>query len=330
MHIHYATSREAALGNTARVVSVGEILWDVFPDGERLGGAALNFSVNLARLGDQVSLITGVGDDQRGRAAKESMASFGLTTDFVQLAEGYETGIAWVNSSPDGEPCFDIPRPAAFDAVDITADLIERAKRLKPDWLYFGTLLQSQPHVEEGVARLRWALPGTSCFYDMNLRTGSWSLPLVDRLCRLAKVLKLNAVEAETLSCIHGLSRDSFTLENFSVRCAETYDISTICITLGEKGCFVYDRESIHVVPGYPVQVRDSVGAGDAFAAAFLHGYHLGWPITRTARFANAAGSIVASRAGATPPWSMQECLSISSMDEGFPQFAADESEIAR
>jgi sugar/nucleoside kinase (ribokinase family) len=64
-------------------------------------------------------------------------------------------------------------------------------------------------------------------------------------------------------------------------------------------------------VPGYKVEVRDTVGAGDAFAAAFLHGYHLGWSTMRTARFANAAGAIVASRAGATPSWSTQECLDI-------------------
>ena len=297
-----------------QVLSIGEILWDIFPDQELLGGAALNFSANINRLGDSAALITAVGNDIRGRAARKSMKTLGLTTEFVQAVKDRATGVALVKMSPGGEPSFEIPRPAAFDAVTITSDMRDAAMLLRPDWLYFGTLLQVEPHVEETTLYLARSLPGVRCFYDMNLRRGHWNLPLVERLSQLASVIKLNELEAKILAELSGITADGFSLESFCGFWAAQYDIDSICITLGSAGCCVYEENTTHMVQGYPVSVRDTVGAGDAFAAAFLHGYHRGWPIMRTASFANALGSIVASRAGATPTWSMQECLAIASI----------------
>jgi fructokinase len=297
-----------------QVVSIGEILWDIFPNQELLGGAALNFSVNVARLGDSVSLMTAVGQDTRGQAACNTMKSLGLSTDFVQVVAHRPTGLARVSTSPDGEPCFEIPRPAAFDEVSFTRETLDSAMHLKPDWLYFGTLMQVEPHVEHGTETLRQMLPGVRCFYDMNLRQGNWNFPLVQRLCRMASVLKLNESEAKTVGGLSGIAATVFTLESFCKFMADRYEIDTICITLGDAGCYVYENGSSHTISGYPIAVRDTVGAGDAFAAAFLHGYHHGWPVAQTARFANALGSIVASRAGATPHWSMQECFRIAAV----------------
>ncbi|HEX5235714.1 MAG TPA: PfkB family carbohydrate kinase [Silvibacterium sp.] len=295
------------------VLSIGEILWDVFPDQELLGGAALNFSVNAGRLGDSTTLITAVGDDQRGRAALAEMKSFGLSTDFVQRANDLPTGVATVGTSASGEPQFAIPRPAAFDRVRLTPQILEAAARLNPDWLYFGTLLQTELQVEAATRTLLETLPGIRGFYDMNLREGHWNLPLVDRLCRLASVLKLNEVEAQTLSRLTGAH--AFSLPAFCELWTAQYKLDAICVTLGPDGCFVYRNGSTESVPAFPTSVRDTVGAGDAFAAAFLHGYHRGWPMVKTARFANALGSIVASRAGATPSWSIEEWGRVASQN---------------
>lgn len=293
-----------------RVLSIGEILWDIFPDQELLGGAALNFSANAARLGNSVALITAVGNDDRGKRACDTMQSLGLRTDLVQVAEHEATGVAHVSTTAEGEASFEIPRPAAFDAVTINPETISK---IKPDWMYFGTLLQMEPHIEQGIEALSRAMPAVRCFYDMNLRRGHWNLPLVQRLSRMASVLKLNESEAKILDELSKTSPAAFSLESFCEDWATQYAIQTICITLGSAGCCVYDKGSFYIVPGYPAAVQDSVGAGDAFAAAFLHGYHRRWPIVQTARFANALGSVVASRAGATPQWTMQECLEIAS-----------------
>jgi len=294
-----------------RVLSIGEILWDVFPNQELLGGAALNFSVNVSRLGDSASLLSGLGNDARGRAAYDALKSFSLSTDFVQLVDHWATGIATVSTTVEGEPHFEIPRPAAFDAVTITPGILDKAMRWKPDWLYFGTLLQTEPNIEEGTHHLNRALGGVRCFYDMNLRHGHWNVPLIQRLCKLASVLKLNEVEAKLLAEMNGMPSNAFTPLAFCEATTEQYELDAICITLGAAGCCVYQEDSLYSVPGYPVVVRDTVGAGDAFSAGFLHGYHHGWAIERAARFANGLGSIVASRAGATPHWSMQECFQL-------------------
>jgi fructokinase len=297
-----------------QVLSVGEILWDVFPERELLGGAPLNFSANAVRLGNTAALITAVGDDERGRLAQDAMAALGVSTEFVRVIPGMATGVALVTTSPDGEPRFEIPRPAAFDFLEMPAEALERAKRLNPDWLYFGTLIHTDEHVEQITRNVSDLLPGVRCFYDMNLRTGSWNLPLVQRLCELATILKLNEFEARTLGDLAGIGAEDFSLGEFCRRWAAVYGIDSICVTLGPAGCLVFENGAAYTVPGYPAIVQDTVGAGDAFAAAFLHGYHHGWPVLRTARFANALGSIVASRAGATPEWSLEECLELAAI----------------
>jgi fructokinase len=296
-----------------QVLSIGEILWDVFPDRELLGGAPLNFSANCARLGNLAALISGVGDDDRGRRALDAAATLGVDTRFLHIINGQPTGVALVTTGPGGDPRFEIPRPAAFDFVDLSQEELASLKLLQPDWLYFGTLVQTDSRVEEMTRNLARSIPGIRCFYDLNLRPGAWSLSLVERLCPLASVLKLNEVEATTLGTLTGMGFKTFTLEAFCAEWASRYGLDTICITLGAAGCLVYQEGSSHRVPGFPSVVRDTVGAGDAFAAGFLDGYHQGWPAVRTARFANALGSIVASRPGATPEWSIEECFRLTS-----------------
>lgn len=296
-----------------RLLSVGEVLWDVFPDRELLGGAPLNFSANAVRLGNTAALVSAVGEDERGRLAREAIAALGVDLRFVQQVSAAATGVAMVGTK-DGEPVFEIPRPAAFDLVELAPEAFEAARRFRPDWLYFGTLIQMEPRVEALTRRLGEALPGVRALYDMNLRSGAWHLELVQRLCRMATILKLNEFEAETLGGLTGMGADAFSIERFCERWAAEYELDAICVTLGPAGCLVFQGGTSQTVPGYPAKVHDTVGAGDAFAAAFLHGYHQRWPILRTARFANAVGSIVASRPGATPVWSLEEALELASI----------------
>lgn len=295
-----------------QVLGIGEVLWDVFPDRELLGGAALNFCVNTLRLGDSAALITAVGDDARGHAILDAMRSFGLSTDFVEVASDLPTGVATVTSTASGER-FEIPRPVAFDRAATSPQVLEAAASRRPDWLYFGTLLQVEPHIEETTRTLMRTVPGVRGFYDMNLRPGNWTPPLIDRLCRLATVLKLNESEAETLAPLASLTPADFSLRAFCDQWFARYELEAICITRGAAGCFIYRNGELCEAPGCAVSVEDTVGAGDAFAAAFLHGYHRDWPMPRIARFANALGSIVASRPGAIPTWSLDECLEIAS-----------------
>jgi fructokinase len=295
-----------------RIWSIGEVLWDVFADHETFGGAPLNFCANLQRLGDQALLLSAVGDDPHGRLALERMRALGLTTEGIRVTRDLPTGVAIVNANELGEPTFAIPRPAAFDAVTLDRTTLAAAHEAQIDWLYFGTLLQTSPAIEQATTGLATQLTATRCFYDMNLRAGHWNLELVQRLSHLASILKLNDFEAETLFHLTRTGDAPYSLEEFCRAWARAYAIDVVCVTLGPAGCLIYDRGAFHRVPGCTVSVADTVGAGDAFAAAFLHGFHRGWPILRTARFANALGALVASRPGATPEWTVDEILALA------------------
>jgi fructokinase len=292
-----------------RILSIGEILWGVFPEQELLGGAALNFTINSHRLGHSGSLFTAVGNDERGRSACAAMTASGLSTEFVQHVEIYSTGTAKIETNSAGEPQFVIRRPAAFDCVTLTEELFARLRSNDFDWLYFGTLMQTGGRIEAITTKLTQLSTKLRCFYDVNLRSGHWNFSLIQRLCQLASIMKLNEDEAQILSQLNGVPPDAFSLDEFCAKWSSLYDLDLVCVTRGSEGCYIYGHGSGVHVTARPVIVHDTVGAGDAFAAGFLHGLDRGWPTEQIAHFANALGSIVASRPGATPHWSAEECL---------------------
>ncbi|MBS1813278.1 MAG: hypothetical protein JSS87_00210 [Acidobacteria bacterium] len=290
------------------MLAVGEVLWDIFGDNEHLGGAALNFCANIARLGGDAVLVSAVGDDERGRNVLRAMDALGLSSQCVDVTAKAATGTAVVSALSHGESGFVIPRPAAFDHAGV--DLLSALDRLpqQVDWIYFGTLLQCTPAAEDLVSTLLQRYSHAHAFYDLNLRDGHWNFDLVQRLSRRAHMMKLNLGEAQALSQLSGTPSDDFHLETFCRQWSATYSIDTLCITLGDEGCLIHTGGASEYFPGFPIRVHDTVGAGDAFAAAFLYGYSAGWPMADVARLANAAGAIVASRPGATPSWNYEDC----------------------
>jgi len=292
------------------VLSVGELLWDVFGEQEFLGGAPLNFSVASQRLDNPAIFLTGIGADRLGAQALQSMEAYSLATCFVQVVAGFPTGIAKVTTDAAGNASFVIPRPAAFDCVRLDGPRLTAIRDTHPDWLYFGTLAQTNPRSEGLLKQLVAAMPGVKCFYDINLRQGHWDLFLVRRLSRMASIVKLNDSEAETLFAMDCPSLP-FSLEEFCRYWSSAYGIDMLCVTLGSQGCAIWAEGKLERFAGHSVKVVDTVGAGDAFAAAFLHGVQLQWPMQRIGVFANAVGATVASRAGATPDWTPDDCLQL-------------------
>jgi len=267
------------------IVTIGEILWDVFPDSEKLGGAPFNFSVNASRLGHDVHFISAVGADDRGEAALAQASALGLSTDFIQRVPHAPTGAVSVRIDPAGVPDFTIHRPAAYD--EFTLDPTSLAG-IEPDWVYFGTLYPFHPNGLTQLKRLLEACPRARRFYDVNLRRNAHSPELVAELLSLANVLKLNEDEAALVD-------------------TSAWKGNALAITRGANGCLVRVGDDSAEVPGIPVKVADTVGAGDAFAAVFLHGLTQHWPAKKIGDFANRLGALIASRAGGVPGWSIEE-----------------------
>ena len=292
-----------------KAVSIGEVLWDVVGSREYLGGATFNFSANLKRLGHTVDFISAVGADERGHRVLDCMRAMGLSQRFVRVLDDHPTGIVTVTLKQDGQPSFVLHRPAAYDFPRLdNADLGELKTR-NPDWIYFGTLLMISAEAHSVTMKLLDHLPKAHRFYDINLRAGAYTPALVRELMSRAALVKLNDEEVREIDVMFGRKHGS--LEKFCRDYTALFGLAGICVTRGAKGCAALIRGEYIESVGYVVEVADAVGAGDAFAAAFLHGLESGWPLHRIADFANRVGALVASRPGALPPWTAQEALAL-------------------
>ena len=293
-----------------RLISIGEILWDVIGGQEHLGGALLNLSVHAARLGHEVSLVSAVGADQRGERALQAMTSLGLSMDLVQRSNEWPTGIVTVTVAEDGQPEFEIHRPAAYDSMTLDAAALERVAAWDPDWICYGTLLSMNPRGRKVLFETMDAIPRARRFYDVNLRPMSFTSELVLELLGRATVVKLNQDEVHSLDVM--LRENTRMLEKFCRDHAARFGWEAVCVTRGESGCAILAGTEYVEVRGYRVQVADTVGAGDAFAAAFLHGLNAGWPPAQIGDFANRLGAFVASRRGGAAPWSLDQIQALS------------------
>ena len=283
-------------------------MWDVIGEHEYLGGAPLNFAAHAQKLGHQAFLVSAVGDDERGRRTLDCLRAWGLSTEFVQVLHGKDTGTAQVELDTDGKPTFRIVRPAAYDFVTLNENHLQSIAELRPDWIYFGTLFHMSRQALDSTLKLFAAAPSARHFYDINLREGSWTLALVEQLSSHADVIKLSDSEAEFLDGLLNADEREGSIEYLCRRWTSRYGCEIVCVTLGERGCAILNQRTYTEIRGYKVDVADSVGAGDAFAAAFLHGLEQGWESRRLGLFANAVGALVASRPGATPDWNINEC----------------------
>jgi fructokinase len=290
--------------NPTPIVVLGEVLWDILPTCNTLGGAPLNFAVHVKRLGHKPLLVSALGNDALGRQAAHAIECLGLTTRMLQITDRRPTGTASVKLDRHGQPTFAIHRPAAYDAVRVTDSELDWLSAQAPTWFYYGTLFASTSEGKATFLRLMEALPDAARFYDVNLRPG-FALPaLVLELLGRATVVKLNEDELVAVSHFAGLPA---TIEEFCKAGAERFGWSAVCVTLGARGCAILANGKYLASDGYPVVVADSVGAGDAFAAALLHGFTEAWPLSQVATFANRVGAVVASRVGAIPEWSVSE-----------------------
>jgi fructokinase len=283
----------------ARVIGVGELLWDLLPTGRRLGGAPLNTVAHLARLGFDAAYVSAVGSDELGRLGREALAALRIRTSFVQEVE-IPTGVVRVAIDRAGTPEYDIVSPAAYEAIAPLAHSTLDALP-PPDILVFGTLAQRFPGTLATTRQLSDLAHDAIRLYDVNLRDGCWSVELVHELLGLATILKVNESEADVLAREFGFHHAS--PRAFSEAAANEFNLRGVCVTRGSAGATLLLEGVYRECPGTPVRVVDTVGAGDAFSAGLAAGLWFGWPTERVLEVANRLGSIVAAREGAIPHW---------------------------
>jgi fructokinase len=292
------------------LIGVGEILWDLIGASEYLGGAVLNFSVQSARLGHRVSLVSAVGDDPLGSRALAKARELGLSTRFIGTVSGHPTGTVTVTVAPGGQPSYVIHRPAAYDFAGLDDAAFAQLATPPPDWIGFGTLLSMHPTARRLLEAVIQRFPGARRFYDVNLRKDSYTPELVSSLLELAHVVKLNDHEVGVVQQMFQTSET--TWEAFCRTYAARFGWQAVCVTRGGEGCALLLGEQFDEAAGYSVPVADTVGAGDAFAAALLHGIQANWPPAEVADFSNRLGALVATRPGGVPEWSLAELRALT------------------
>lgn len=272
------------------VTCVGELLWDILPSGERLlGGAPANVAYHLQHLGVDVRLVSRVGSDELGEAARLELKKRGISDVGIQVDGSLPTGSATVRCGADGLISYDFVTPAAWDRIQCV-DVRDA------DAVVFGTLAQRDARSRDSIRRLTSTAPVR--IYDLNLRPPHTGLETVIESLQLATVVKMNEGEAEILARELALPDEP---EAFAAAIRQRYGPRVLCVTRGARGAWLVAEGHWAEVQGTHVEVIDTVGAGDAFLARFAVGLLAREPWESALREADRLGALVASRRGAMP-----------------------------
>lgn len=285
-------------GNSGRPLIVGEVLFDVFPDGTSvLGGAPLNVAWHLQALGLRPLLVTRIGADRQGRKIVALMEEWGLDTTGVQIDRFRPTGNVSVALDENRQPTFSIQPDQAYDHLDPHVD-IEALLGGAPSLLYHGTLIVRSEVSRKALYAYR-ATTAAPVFLDINLRAPWWSEHCVARALLGARWVKLNIDEFATLSNFAGGASEREMLA--AARAFKNrHALEMVIITLGAKGALVAWEDRVHKAePPTVVSGHDTVGAGDAFSAAIVAGLLQGWGFGTTVARALDLASVVCTVPGA-------------------------------
>jgi len=281
-----------------KAAGLGEILWDMLPEGKHLGGAPTNFAYLTSLLGDEGVVASRIGIDQLGQETIEKAADLGLGTHFIQNDPQQPTGTARVNVDSDGQPVFVITEPVAWDFLQWSPEWQSLAQNL--DIVCFGTLAQRSPQSRETIRQFLNAAPKSALrVFDMNLRQEYFSAEVLDASFKLAHIVKLNHEELSRAMNLLGLKFGSE--EDAARRLRAIYGLKLICVTRGARGSLLVAPSGTTSHPGFRVKVVDTIGAGDGFTAALAHHFVRGAPLEQINESANRFASWVASQAGGTP-----------------------------
>ncbi len=291
-------SRTMTATTTPKIVCYGEALWDCLPEGLFFGGAPINVARHLQRLGAGAYPATTLGEDFLGDEALDRLKGEGLSTDLVRRDPDLPTGTVKVRIDASGSATYTIAQPVAWDRIPVDKAVLERTRSARA--LVYGTLAQREQDNRTAIQELL-KLDGPFKIYDVNLRPPFDDLALVAELARPADLLKVNEEELYRL-----LDPDSEKqpLEEAARRLADQTGVLRVCVTRAEKGAVFLDHDRWFTADGRPVEVRDTVGAGDGFLASFALNYLAGRHepakvLENACRF----GEFIATRDGAVPAY---------------------------
>lgn len=284
------------MGNTI-VVGMGEALWDVLPEGKKIGGAPANFAYHVSQFGLNSRVVSAVGDDKLGMEILDNFREKKLNA-MVEIVP-YPTGTVQVELDAEGVPCYDIKEGVAWDNIPYTPALEDLAKHTKA--VCFGSLAQRSVVSRDTINRFIDAMPAedTLKIFDINLRQGFYTKEILCNSFSKCNILKINDEELVTVSRMFGYP--GIDLQDKCWILLAKYNLKMLILTCGVNGSYVFTPGNVSFVETPRVEVADTVGAGDSFTAAFVSSILSGLSIGEAHKLAVETSAYVCTQNGAMP-----------------------------
>lgn len=281
-----------------KIAGIGELLWDVLPDSEQLGGAPINFAYHVSALGAEAVAISTIGNDSRGKKALKVLENNGVDTSYISVLEQFHTGYVTARVDGEGVATYEFPDDVAWDHLTVNPAAQQCAAEL--DAICFGTLAQRS---ESARLTIQGYLETTSekaikvC--DLNLRQNFYSRTTIETSLRLGTVLKLNDDELAYVSSLFKLNG----AEHEQLEALRKYfDLELVILTRGGNGSILITEDAISRHPGITAEIVDTIGAGDSFTAAVVTGLFFNKTLDEINEKANSLAAYVCSQPGAMVP----------------------------
>lgn len=280
------------------VVGMGEALWDVLPEGKKIGGAPANFAYHVSQFGLPSCVVSAIGDDALGKEIIEKFTSKGLDQLIAEVP--YPTGTVQVEIDQTGIPLYDIKENVAWDNIPYTEHLDALAKRTKA--VCFGSLAQRNVVSRNTINHFLDTMPkddDSLIVFDVNLRQGFYNKEILCKSMQNCNILKINDEELITVSRMFGYP--GIDLQDKCWILLEKYNLKMLILTCGINGSYVFTPGNVSFQPTPKVEVADTVGAGDSFTAAFIASILKGKSVTEAHTIAVKTSAFVCTQKGAMP-----------------------------
>ena len=280
------------------VVGMGEALWDVLPEGKKIGGAPANFAYHVSQFGFPSCVVSAIGDDALGKEIIENFTSKGLDQLIAEVP--YPTGTVQVEIDQTGIPLYDIKENVAWDNIPYTEHLDALAKRTKA--VCFGSLAQRNVVSRETINHFLDTMPkddDSLIVFDVNLRQGFYNKEILCKSMQNCNILKINDEELITVSRMFGYP--GIDLQDKCWILLGKYNLKMLILTCGINGSYVFTPGNVSFQPAPKVEVADTVGAGDSFTAAFIASILKGKSVTEAHTIAVKTSAFVCTQKGAMP-----------------------------
>lgn len=283
-----------------KVICFGEVLWDILPSGAVPGGAPMNVAYHLHKQGKDPAVITRIGIDKRGEDLIKIFSDYGVCTDFFQVDYEHETGKVFAKPNEHNEVEYDIVNPVAWDFIswdDQFADLVAKA-----DYFVFGSLAARNKVSRKTLFQLLESARNT--VLDINLRPPNYNRRIVEDLLNKANFLKLNLAELELIT---GWFSKFTGIEDRARSILDRFHISDLVVTMGGDGAVLYYGGKEYKQKGIKVNVKDTVGSGDAFLAGLIAKLLDKYSPSDALLYANALGAFIAANTGPCPKYELSD-----------------------